>query len=190
MSWMATFSELEAFMDRFLAAHRERFGGLPETDWDPDWPSPCQVGEPEDDRRIRWQPVRREPHGDFARLEEALETAFHPDIRAYYTTFWSEGMDARADDGGLFLLQVWNERDFERLQENLIGHALAKRQMRQPLTLFFATTDDPDLFLSVDNDSGRVLLERPGFKPLREIADSLPAFLHGLEPVVDTSPWS
>jgi SecY interacting protein Syd len=67
--------------------------------------------------------------------------------------------------------------------ENLIGHALAKRRARAPFTVFFACTEpDSELFLSVDNATGEVMLEAPGAKPLRTVAPSLTVFLRGLVP--------
>jgi SecY interacting protein Syd len=80
------------------------------------------------------------------------------------------------------LLQVWNEQDFERLLQNLIGHALMKRRLEQPMTLFFAVTDDEDYILSLENDTGRVMLERVGLEPQEMLADNLAQFLSSLEP--------
>jgi len=74
-------------------------------------------------------------------------------------------------------------KKMERLRGNLIGHALMKRKKRQPLTLFFATTEpDGNYFLSIQNDDGSVWLEQPGKKPLRQLAPSLAEFIAGLTP--------
>jgi SecY interacting protein Syd len=49
--------------------------------------------------------------------------------------------------------------------------------------VFFACTEaESDLFLTVDNASGAVMLERPGYKPLRQVAASLAECLAPLEP--------
>jgi len=174
---------LDRFVERYLAAY-------PELDdpCDPAWRSPCETGEPFTDgsgeQRVPWQPLRRHgPVDDFAGLERALETPVHPDIRSYYGRYWSGGLEAEAAQGHVSLLLLWNPEDAERLIENLIGHALAKRRARSPFTVFFACTEpESDLFLSVDNDSGRIVLEEPGRKPLREVAASLAEFLDGLRP--------
>ena len=51
------------------------------------------------------------------------------------------------------------------------------------MSVFFACTEpDSELFLSVDNNSGAVLLEKPGFKPVREVASDLASFLTTLVP--------
>ena len=81
------------------------------------------------------------------------------------------------------MLQLWNTADTERLIENLLGHALAKRQAKAPYSVFFACTAiDSEVFLSVENHTGHVILERPGYKPERTIAASLAEFIAGLTP--------
>ena len=176
-----------AALDSFVARYLERVPNLHEIH-DPAWPSPCEVGEPwlgdGGERHIRWQPTRRNPGGDdFAGLERALEKPIHPAVKAYYGRYWSGGLEAEAPDGHVSLLLLWSPDDADRLVENLIGHALAKRRARSPFTVFFACTEpESELFLSVDNDSGRVVLEAPGRKPLRVVADSLAEFLAVLEP--------
>ncbi|MEJ2090499.1 MAG: SecY-interacting protein Syd [Gammaproteobacteria bacterium] len=120
---------------------------------------------------------------DFAPLERALEIMVHPDIKAYYGAYWSAGLEAEAVEGHVSLLFLWNAADAERLNENLIGHAMAKQRAKAPMTIFFACTEpDSELFLSVDNDSGTVVLEKPGYQPIREVAADLASFLATLVP--------
>lgn len=170
----------------FVARYTDEFPDLYEIH-DPQWRSPCEVGEPhawpDGTQVVRWRPVARRYAEDFAGLENALETTIHPDIKAYYGAFWSGGLEARASEGHVSLILLWNPADADRLVENLIGHAMAKQRARAPFSVFFACTEaNSELFLSVENDSGRVLLERPGRKPLRTVAESLAAFLSELEP--------
>ncbi|MFW6092603.1 MAG: SecY-interacting protein Syd [Pseudomonadota bacterium] len=174
-------------LDAFVAEYLERYPRL-EDHFDPQWRSPCEIGEPfeacDGERRIAWQPLRR-PAGqsDFAGLERALEVPIHPDVKAYYERYWSGGLEASAADGHVSLLLLWNAEDAERLVENLIGHALAQRRAKAPFSIFFACTEaDSELFLTVENESGRVQLEAPGRKPLRVVASSLGEFLEGLTP--------
>lgn len=171
---------LDRLIDAWLARVRADTGGLPRQEYDPAWPSPCQVGPPDAEGMIRWQPVKRDRHADFSGLARALEVPIHPDFQVYYGSYWCDSFEVQAADGSLTLLQLWNQNDFERLIGNLLGHALAKQKARQPLTLFFACTDEEDLFLSLENHSGRILLERPGDPPVRELAPDLAAFLSGL----------
>lgn len=177
-------ASLQDFIERYMRAVRESSGSLPKQMFDPDWPSPCQVGEPDADGNILWKPVQRLTPADFSGLENALSVSIHDDIKEYYSCFWSDVMEAASDDGNLTLVQIWNEDDFERLITNLVGHTMAKERAKQPLTLFFACTDEEELFLSVENVSGRVLLEKPGSPPLREVAPSLAEFLNQLRPVI------
>ncbi|MBD3646949.1 MAG: SecY-interacting protein Syd, partial [Pseudomonadales bacterium] len=128
--------------------------------------------------------VTQSPPVDFRGLENALEEPVHPDIIAYYSSFWSGTIEAKAREGHVSLIQLWNPEDFDRLIENFIGHLLAKRRIKRPFTAFFATTDpDSEYFLSIDNESGKVLLEEPGKPPVREIEDDIATFLGRLEPV-------
>ncbi len=175
-----------AALDAFVARYLERYPSLEDV-FDPQWRSPCETGEPyaaDGEHRVPWRPLRR-PEGadDFAGLERALELTVHPDVKAYYGRYWSGGLEAEAPDGHVSLLLLWNPEDAERLVENLIGHALAQRRSRNPFSIFFACTEaDSELFLSVENESGRVLLEAPGRKPLRVVAESLAEFLATLTP--------
>ena len=92
-------------------------------------------------------------------------------------------MEAEAPDGHVSLIMLWNPDDADRLIENLIGHALAKRRAKSPFSVFFACTEpDSELFLTVENGTGHVLLEKPGYKPIREVAEDLSSFLSELTP--------
>jgi hypothetical protein len=43
-------------LGRVLAQYVEEYA--PEAEFDPEWPSPCVVGEPEEGEMVRWQPIR------------------------------------------------------------------------------------------------------------------------------------
>lgn len=175
---------LAEFMDHTMKAYPDL-----RAPFDPEWRSPAEIGEPietEDGPLIAWQPTPRHPDTigeDFAPLERALEITIHPDIKAYYGAYWAAGLEAEAMDGHVSLLFLWNMDDVARLNENLIGHAMAKQRSKSGMSVFFACTEpDSELFLSVDNESGAVLLEKPGFKPIRQVADDLAGFLETLVP--------
>ncbi len=176
----AVIRELGRILDGYAALAWEH--GLPRQPFDAQWVSPCQEGPPGPDGSIAWRPRRRLEPPDWGGLERALGAALHPDVADYYGSYWSDCIPVRAQQGGAMLIQVWNERDFERLVENLLGHALQKMRRREPLTLFVGCTDESELTLCVDNASGAVLLEQPGQAPLRQLAPDLAGFLAGLKP--------
>lgn len=183
---------VDAALDAFVERYQRAFPELLEP-FDPAWRSPCELGEPliRDDggQVVRWRPRRRaggDP-GDFEGLEGALEFPIHPDVKRYYGRYWSAGLEAEAPDGHVSLIFLWNAEDVGRLTENLIGHALAKRRARSGFSVFFACTEpDSELFLSVDNDTGAVLLETPGHRPVRRVADDLASFIGALDPAPPT----
>lgn len=182
---------LDRALDTFFEHYTKSFEALV-TQHDPEWPSPCEVGNPWRDedggRLIHWQPVKRHVSGeDFAGLESALETPIHPDIKTHYGRYWSANLEAEAPDGHVSLLFLWNQEDTDRLVENLIGHAVACRHNRTPFSVFFACTEpNSDLFLTVNNESGAVQLEEPGKGPLRIVSDSLADFIELLVPAAST----
>ncbi|WP_102796593.1 SecY-interacting protein [Bowmanella denitrificans] len=178
---MQVASSLQTFVQRYVQYYQQ--SGRPLlTDWDANWLSPCQIGETDAAGQIIWQPVARVGLADFVDTERALELEFHPDIKAFYSAYWSENLTAHTSRGDLQLLLPWNEDDFIRLQQNLIGHVLMKKRLKQPVTLFFAVTDDDDFILSLDNHSGQVVLERVGLPASEVLADNLSSFLDGLAP--------
>jgi SecY interacting protein Syd len=176
-------------LTEFMAHTLKAYPDL-QASFDPEWRSPCEIGEPvetDEGMLIAWQPLRRHPDTmteDFAPLERALELPIHRDIKAYWGAYWAAGLEAEAVDGHVSLLFPWNPEDVERLNENLIGHAMSKKVAKgNSMSVFFACTEpDSELFLTVDNDSGAVLLEKPGYAPVREVATDLASFITTLVP--------
>ena len=151
-----------------------------------DWRSLCERNERfefENQTVVEWRPYRRELNTDLDGLSEEL----HPDLRDYYESFWSGGIEATHSEGPVSLLQIWNAQDLVRLKENLVGHLMAKKALHLPLTGFFAcTSPESDFMLSVDTARGWVVLEKPGYRSKRRVADSLAEFLDELHPA---EPW-
>jgi SecY interacting protein Syd len=179
----STAQALDRYMDRALAYQLEHAGRLPLLPYDARWDSECYANPAADGEPTPWRPVRQIDTSDlFDRIGQALEQRIHPDIVTFYSRYWSDPLPARHLSNKLSLLQLWNLEDGERLRSNLLGHALMKSRKKQPLTLFFACTEPEDMFISLNNSDGTVWLEAPGKKPLRQIANSLAAFLDALEP--------
>ncbi len=178
------------FSTDFCHQHTEQFGHLPLMDHDEQWLSPCEVG-PHDDKHHYWQPfvMDNEQVKDdkleslsFTNVESALNLELHPDIKTYFTTIFSGDIEALCHEGQLSLLFAWNREDFDRLQENIIGHILMKQRLKQAETVFFAVTDEEDMIISVDNSNGEVWVERVGCKPHKKLSDSLACFIKELTP--------
>jgi len=156
---------LDNFFKRYINSIYSDTGQLPKTLLEPQWPSVCQQGEAFIDttkqQSIYWQPVQRTENTGLCGLETALDITLHPSIHSFYCRYWSEQIDTIFQQGNLTLLFIWNEKDMQRLIENQLGHALNKQRNKQTLTFFIACTDS-DYMISIDNNSGHIVLERPG----------------------------
>jgi len=145
-------------------------------------PSPCALEDRE--QRVIWQPQPFSLPTTLDAIERAVDIQLQPPITAFYTTQFAGDMQARFGENQLTLLQVWSEEDFLRLQENLIGHLVMQRRLRQSPTLFIATTDSEEEIISLSNLSGEVILEQPGRKQRVVLAENLEIFLKSLQPVI------
>ena len=155
--------------------------GLLSSPFHTDWRSPSELYQDSD--LTYWKPVRQQSPVSFDGLSHALELDIHADIRAFYGSYWSGTLEADSSEGRVSLIQLWNAEDFDRLIANLIGHALAKQKSRHEFTVFIANTDaDTEVFLSIDNSSGAILLEEPGKPPLRQVEADIHTFLRRLKP--------
>lgn len=174
------FKSLDNFVSKLISMQPE----APRIIYDGNWPSSCYLEHKEEGELVPWRPTKQQVSSDmFQRLEDALEEKIHPDVISFYSRYWSDPLPATCEDGDLSLIQVWNTADMERLRENLIGHALSKRQQKRPLTFFIGCPEPDDNYLiSVDNFSGAVLLETPGKPPIRHLADNLNEFINNLVP--------
>jgi SecY interacting protein Syd len=172
------------FSQHYVEVYQQAHAHLPLVEVDEQWQSPCLQGE-HDDNTMLWQPQIIEEELSFDNIEQALDITIHQDICSYYTAIYSESLHATCSEGQLSLLFSWCKEDFSRLQENIIGHILMKQKLKQPISIFFAVTDDEDFILSVNNDNGEVWVERVGCVPHKKVADNLTDFIETLEPYVD-----
>jgi len=167
-----------SYIENYQSTHQQ----LPCVEADADWISPCEQGQC-NDNEVFWQPVEIEENLTFDNVAKALGLNIHPDIQAYFTCIYSESINAESVDGKLSLLLPWNKDDFERLQQNLIGHIMMKQKLKQDITLFFAVTDEEDMIISLDNTSGEVWVEQVGCVPHKKLANNLVEFLESLTPI-------
>ncbi|THB85019.1 SecY-interacting protein [Pantoea allii] len=145
-------------------------------------PSPCALEDR--DQRVVWQPQPFSLPPTLDAIERAIDIQLQPSITDFYTTQFAGDMQARFGENQLTLLQVWSEEDFLRLQENLIGHLVMQRRLKQSPTLFIATTESEQEIISLSNLSGEVILEQPGGKQRVILAETLEIFLKSLQPVI------
>jgi SecY interacting protein Syd len=179
---------VQQFAEQYVNNYQKIHGVLPQVKQDEQWPSPCEQNKVQNkallDGNVFWQPANiSNEQLSFDNVESALNVTLHEDIKSYFTSIYSESLEAQCDDGKLSLLFAWNEDDFQRLQENIIGHILMKQRLKQPITVFFAVTDEEDMIISFDNDSGAIWVERVGCKPHKKLTDSIVDFINMIEPV-------
>jgi SecY interacting protein Syd len=169
------------FSQEYTQGYLKKFQHLPITERDENWPSPCEQGIHQELYSL-WQPVEVMDDLSFDNVESALEMTIHNDIKDYFSTIYCDSLDAYCEEGDLSLLFAWNQDDFARLQQNIIGHILMKNKLKQKITIFFAVTDDDDHIISLDNESGEVWVEKVGSEAHKKLADSLADFVSSLSP--------
>ena len=176
---------IESLFNRFIALSIKLAQNLPKIEQDDNWNSECIVENSLDENGfVQWQPTIRQPENIFSEMESALEVTFHSEILSFYNHYWSDGIIASHESGEVSLIQIWNDQDEEMLKQNLLGHAFAKKKNRLPLTLFIGCTHNDEI-IAIDNQSGEVVLEKPGFAAHQTIAPNLAEFLNSLTPTLN-----
>lgn len=174
-------SAMTALLERWTR-YQQSSGGLPVRQHEPDWCSPCESVDERSDW-VQWRPVSRLPIGDMDNIASGLDMVVHPDLAAYYGGWFAGPMAFLFKGLRIEPVLPWNQQDYERLQENLIGHALMQRRLRLPATFFLAATRRDSHLISLDNDSGTVLYEMVGRAKSIQLAQDLASFLDRLEPL-------
>lgn len=177
------YQAMQALHQRYQQAY-EAAGTLPRTEYLSNWDAPCYRGKPKSGE-IAWQAVEQTPALDFSGVEKGLEMPIQASVQRFYNSFYAGDLMVRFREQFLVLLQVMHPEDGERLQQNLIGHVLMKQRLRQHITLFIGLTDEDDLLLTVNNDTGAVGLEYVGKEQHAILAGDMEVFLQRLEPIVD-----
>ncbi len=172
------------FAKKWLASYQQEKGSMPVIEHDESWPSPCELGAPNSEGDIEWQAAPRKDKVDLSNLDEALDIKVNKSISEFYCTLYSAGLDAEFEGECLQLLQAWNDDDYQQLQQNLVGHVMMKKKLKQRITCFIAVTDDDRFIISVLNETGEVVLEPVGKEPSRVLASSVSEFLQSLKPLV------
>lgn len=172
----------QQFIDAWVAQAQQ--DGFPEIEPDPNWPSPCEF---QNGDKTLWQPQLQQEALGFENVEHAIGYKLNEQYKRFFTMYFADNLNATHSAGELQYLQAWSQPDFERLQQNLIGHLMMKGRLKQTPTLFFAVTDEEDLNIVVDNLTGKVGLEYVGKEPHQTLANSLADFIVQTTPVVAES---
>ena len=147
-------------------------------EFDAEWLSPCQLGEPDDEGMILWRPVRSQTPIDWEQYEARLGCPIRPELKDYYGSYWCSAFETAIDEGNIIVIQFWNEADRERRLAGLVDLAARQRDAGESPRLTVAVFTD-DRYLSCHLDDGAILLEDPGRDP-RVAFSSLPDFLSTL----------
>lgn len=170
------------FAQRFVKAWKDQHSSLPQSDAYLGLSSLCIVQETEN--IVIWEPVQREICGDFSNVEKGISLFLHPGIKAFYSTLYCGDMKGTFEGQTLELIQIWNQEDWLRLQENILGHLLMQKRLKQNPTVFIASTKDEENIISICNMTGAVILERIGTDERSPLAPDLAIFLAKLEPEI------
>ncbi|WP_392563260.1 SecY-interacting protein [Orbus wheelerorum] len=144
-------------------------------------PSPCIKDTI--DLAIFWLPIRPSPH-TLNIVEEVVNIRIHDDAHLFYGTQYAGDMKAQWNHLSLSLLQIWSDDDFSRLEQNIIAHLTMQKRLKRRPSIFIATTDDETEIVSIDNQTGNVILEKLITNETDVLADDLDAFLSSLKPIV------
>ena len=171
-----TAEALRAFTQRYCAAWQQQRNSLPRSEELYGVPSPCVVDTQGEAVFSLAQNI--------SAVERALDIVVQQPLHSYYTTQFAGDMTGRFADETLTLLQTWSEEDFQRVQENLIGHLVVQKRLKLAPTLFIATLESERDVISVCNLSGEVIKETLGTAKRITLSPSLASFLSHLEPVL------
>ncbi|MDJ1655247.1 SecY-interacting protein [Raoultella sp. Ech2A] len=177
-----TAEALQAFTQRYCDAWQQQRASLPRSEELYGIPSPCISAT--DGDAVFWQPQPFSLPANISAVERAFDIVVQQPAHSYYTTQFAGDMQARFAGETMTLLQAWSPDDFQRMQENLIGHLVVQKRLKLSPTLFIATLDSELDVISVCNVSGEVLKETLGTRRRTTLSASLASFLNQLDPVV------
>ena len=172
---MSISENLQRLYNEIRKLAEEKTGAAPRVFHDSQWPSPCEISDTVENESVAWQQVDQQ--GSLENLANALEVSFPAALSAYFSSFYSDNLFVSFDQKNLCLLQPWSDDDFDRLQQNITGHVLMKRRLKQADTVFFATCEEEDLLLVMKLEDASIWLEYLGKEPHHKLADSMDEFL-------------
>ena len=178
---MSVKAQLQSALQAHIDQHRAQFNTNPMAYIDPESPSPAAIAGSENDEQVQWQIYERSDGATLTDLATALEVTFPAQLDELFCSFYSGNLPAKVDGHDIELLLPWNQDDFVRLQQNITGHVLMKRRLKQQDTVFIGLTDQDDLLLSVRLSDGAVCLEYVGKEAHHVLAPSICALFDILD---------
>lgn len=171
---------LEQFTQRYVELWQATYQHDPKSEALYDMPSPC-ITETKGSV-VFWCPVAAEGKS-LTIVEQVINITLHPDAHYFYQTQYAGDMQAVFNDVSLSLIQVWNDEDFARLEQHLIAHLTMQKKLKRRPSVFIASTNDDTEIISIDNQTGNILLERLIDNKNTLLADNLIEFLAQLKPI-------
>ena len=169
---------IETYRQKYFQTH----GQYPQAQYENDWISPC-LPNLSDGQSGAWLPVKRE-NAAFEQIEAALCATLSTKAQEYWNSFFSGNIFITTEHGIIELLQAWNENDYLRFQQNLVGHLLTQKRFKLPYTVFIGVQVDGEKVLTVDENNA-VWLEIAGQKKRQLISEDLAEFLTNTKVVVE-----
>lgn len=142
--------------------------------------SPCITST--HDSAVFWRPVPAQDHS-LTIVEQVIFITLHPDAHDFYQTQYAGDMAATFNGLSLTLIQIWNDDDFSRLEQNLIAHLNMQKKLKRRPSVFIASTSDNTEIITIDNQTGNIMLERLVDNENQILADNLTEFLAQLKPI-------
>lgn len=174
---------LEEFSQRYVDVWQTTYHHDPKSMALYDLPSPCITQT--QDSAVFWRPVPVVGHS-LTIVEQVINIRLHPDAHYFYQTQYAGDMQASFNDLSLTLIQIWNDDDFSRLEQNLIAHLTMQKKLKRRPSVFIASTNNDTEIISIDNQTGNIVLEKLIDNNNVILANNLSEFLGQLKPIAQS----
>jgi len=168
------------FTQRYIDIWQNTFNHNPKSSELYGVPSPCITDTI--DLAIFWLPIQPNPY-TLKIVEDVVNIRIHDNAHLFYGTQYAGDMQAKFSHLSLSLIQVWSDDDFLRLEQNIIAHLMMQKRLKRQPSIFIATTDDETEIVTIDNQTGKIMLEKLITNETEVLTNDLDTFLSGLNPI-------